>query len=279
MGWPNYDLIELEKVKKERRKLEIRNARLEGRDEERFIQKKEAEKLSQARQDGLTTGFIDTLIIGRDITPINEFEGIEYETKLAVHVSEEKNPHNYLYSVVSSFPDGNYIKNGPVLKKQAENFYYGKDTLVIMKQPKIPNSCLKYKENISQIGHVLKRKDFVVKNCSDEDVFKEIQRVILEGAQYVGRIFRDRARTDFLSEKSGRIYTLFFDVCDVFPVEKKQFVKKQLEVEYMGFIPNYSGGYTSSEAQIIEELLELTDIIAKITDTAYTRETKSDFLK
>jgi len=95
----------------------------------------------------------------------------------------------------------------------------------------------------------------------------------------MGRILRNRARTNFLSEKSGRIYTLFFDVCDVFPAERTQFVKKQLEVEYMGFIPDYSCGYISSEGQIIEELLELTDIISKITKTTYTTETKSDFLQ
>jgi len=142
----------------------------------------------------------------------------------------------------------------------------------------------------------------VERDCPEDIVMKEIQREILEGARYIGRIQRDRALTDFLSSKTGRIYTVIFDVCDVFPEGKEPFTNRQIEIEYMNYVSHISKTFKKdSEEQIGEELLEFADVIirsfegkdlekynkkrekkeffGKIESIKHTTERKFDFLK
>ena len=106
---------------------------------------------------------------------------------------------------------------------------------------------LKYKEDLEKLSigledeqFLLKRKERVERDCSEDRVMEEIQKEILEGARYIGRIQRDRARADFLSSKTGRIYLVVFDICNIFPLGKEPFTEKQIEIEYVGYIPHIS---------------------------------------
>ena len=261
--------------------------------------------LEHEKQGG--RGFIGTLKELFNIEALalpNEYHGIEYEAKLDVQVSKAEgndiSPEDYLEKILSSLPPNyNFLSNQDIEKRSSENFYYGKDdedSLVVMKNGSLSN--LKYKENLEQLSFGLKNEEFVLKRkekvdrgCSDEEVFKEIQRMILEGARYKGKIIRDRARTDLLSIKTGRVYLVLFDACNVFAEKKDSSVKYQIEAEYMGFIPNLSKKFIKgSEKQIAEDLLELTGSISevfvnktvdycKIKSVNYTKERKFDFLK
>ncbi len=230
----------------------------------------------------------------------NEFKGIEYETKYDLQVIErgqEPEPEEYLMKIIKKINiKSGFIKEDSILKRDSENFYYGKDDediLTVMK--KRDYNRLKYKESLTaeveKVKHMLKRKETVNRGCSNEDVFKEIQRVTLEGAEFKGRIQRNRARTDFISIKTGRFYTVVLDICDVFREEKEPTKKRQIEVEYIGYLSDsYKGFMIESEKQIALDLVNLSKVIQKkatglkvnkykIKSLKPTSERKYDFLK
>lgn len=254
------------------------------------------------RQD---CGFIGNLISisGIEGSPPNEFKGIEYEIKLDVQVSGEVRsefPQQYLDTLQKkmSVDSGFLSANVTSLARHSENYYFGKnsdDLLVVMRGGGM--TSLKYKGGLERLSVGLEDEEFVFKRgekidrgCSDEEVLKEVQRVTLEGGRYQGKIFRNRARTDFLSIPTGRLYTVIFDICEVFREGTESFKKRQIEAEYVGYIPDLFKGFREgSEKQIAEDLLKLAKAMqenfigakpgrTRIKDLQFTSERKYDFL-
>jgi len=225
-----------------------------------------------------------------------EFPEIEYETKLDVQISkrpnEETSPIRYLDHLLESLESNSQFlqgRAGSVLPRASENHYFereGRDVLVVMRGENQIN--LKYKEDLEKLSiglenewFILKRKERVERDCPESRVMAEVQREILQGGRYIGRIQRDRARADFLSSKTGRIYLVVFDICDIFPEKKEPFTKKQIEIEYVGYIPYLSTVFKKeSEEQIGEELLEFSDrIINSFEGREIRREKRYDSKK
>ncbi len=243
--------------------------------------------------------------IGED-NPPQEFKGIEYETKLDLQITKRREatkPPQDLSALLRALQkgmskDSNFLSEKYHFYRSSTNFYYGKgnkDMLVVMRGE--DRTSLKYKEDLENLSvgltgeeFIVKRKERVDRHCSEEDVIRETQEVILKGGRYQGRILRDRKRTDFVSISTGRIYTVVLDICEVFKEGQKPFKKRQIEAEYVGYIPNLFGGFRKrSEKQIAEDLLTLSHAIqksligikvkdTKIKDLQFTRERKYDFL-
>lgn len=250
--------------------------------------------------------FITTLLsfINRQKIP-KEYNDVEYETKINIIASQRgvKESGDYLRKILDCIPENpKFLPNNSLEDRLSENYYFSdrsENTLVVMRGLKsIIN--LKYKNDsfqkillgINNEEYVIKRQEKIERKCSTDKALKEIQRAILSGALYSGRIMRHRTRTDFLSVNTARTYTVVFDICEVSPEQNDSFKIMQLETEYTGYIPNLTKTFVyESERQIVTELLELTDLLnqaiskikeqKKITilDSNYTKETKFNFLK
>ncbi|MDD5192087.1 MAG: hypothetical protein PHH54_01335 [Candidatus Nanoarchaeia archaeon] len=232
-----------------------------------------------------------------------DFPGAEYEIKMRVNADFNSDNPDQFYFLDSirekiSISKGFLPDNLEAYRRPSENFYYGRgneDILVIMSG--IEGYILKKKgvlENIS-LGikndeFIFKRSEHLKRKCSQEDVFKAIQKVTLEGAEYKGKILRNRSRIDYLSTETGRLYEVVFDICDIIKPKNKPFKKTQIEAEYLGHVPDlFKKFQQGSERQITLELLALSDILmtvakkvethcGRIKSVVLTKERKYDFL-
>ena len=230
----------------------------------------------------------------------NKYLGIEYEIKLNIDMSKKihvDNPLEYIDQTVSLFTQEDFVfanKQNSLLR-QSTNYFYGngeKEGLVLMESPSL-GTQIKIKKDLGIVcigapeeKFIQKRKEYIDRSGIQEHIFLAIDKSYSEGERYVGSIFRNRGRRDFISAKKGILYEISFDIC-IFEKEKKKQIKRQMEIEYLGNLPKIP---KLAEEEMLNEMIRVVRIIKRrlegriinknlISRISFTNERKYDFLR
>jgi len=240
-------------------------------------------------------GFVSNLeeiSMGRKKEVPNDFKGIEYEVKLGIDLKEDTLVNNYLNfftaqgDVIFNVSGKYFLINDSIFVRSSANDYYGNDSdesLVVMRNG--DQRSLKTKGcgepvslGVADDQFVVKRKERVLRERSERDVARAVQDTILKSNRYRGQIDRDRRRVDFISLDNGRFYSMVCDVCNVYSEPKGNLVKRQLEVEYIGYLlEQFEGFERGSEIQMVSDLLSLGNLAKKVVCSKNSNVSSMDF--
>ncbi|MBU4086300.1 MAG: hypothetical protein KKB21_01845 [Nanoarchaeota archaeon] len=200
-----------------------------------------------------------------------EFPETEYEVKFDMQVSGNgKEPEIIAYLDAFDFPAS---KAARFLKDPANNVsigvnnFYGDgldERLVVIE--KAGNLYLKEKGHVVLIDAPVQFREAVIKRsekrwqASFEEATKRAEEVCREpGVSYRGKVRKEKGDVFIMDTSDGRIYS--FTITRAHLVKpgtiKETDVQRQLEIEYAGYIPGFSGFQKDSEQQIVQGMVDL----------------------
>ncbi len=247
-----------------------------------------------------TSGFIRYVLEKQDCNEApKEFPEIEYEVKFSIlPVSSKKNapePSLEEYLDAFEFPP---VANAHILKdrvntiSEGTNHFYGKgdeEQLVVIE--KMGKTYLKEKSQPLVLDTIVPYQDIVIKRTEKRyeaalpEVLQKTAAVAVAGGVYQGKIRKEKGDAFLLDTGDGRIYSFTLTRAHALNGE----IQRQLEIEYAGFIPGFSGFVKDSEEQIVAGMVNIAKYIAFfgrnvrlgkgwMMDVQLTHERKYDFV-
>lgn len=258
--------------------------------------------------DSKNSGFIKALaeVFGiADVTEIpKEFPNFEYEVKFDIQpTGEGKEPEITDFLNAFDFPatrTARFLKDPVNNSAVGINSFLGNDSderLVIIekaggiylkeKGPVVPlDTGVMYEEV------VIKREEKRWKSSMDEVIAKAREVCAEKGVSYKGKIRKEKGDAFILDTDDGRIYSFTVTRAHLTrPNEKEESeTQRQLEMEYAGYIPEFSSFRLDSEPQIVRGMVDLAKYVAVLygrapikngwsMNLAITGERKYDFVK
>ena len=230
-----------------------------------------------------TKGFIAKLAETIGIESVEnipkEFTEIEYEVKMNIEPrGNGKEPEVVQYLDAFDFPVGG---NTRFIKDPINNFAVGinhfvgdslDERLVVIE--KCGKQYLKEKGKVERVNVGVFYEEIVVKRTesrhesSMDEVLNRIGRETSQSdVKYRGKIRKEKGDVFILDTSDGRIYS--FTVTRSFLTKagesSESGVQRQLEIEYAGYIPGFSGFEKDSERQLVQGMVDL----AKYTFNMY----------
>lgn len=135
----------------------------------------------------------------------------------------------------------------------------------------IERTYVKKKGRVFDLGRVLKRKEETFGGSLDV-LFREVG-----AGKYVGALTEKEHWWKFLNESTGRICEVTHSSAYVADHPSLE-IAPQLEIEYKGFIPGFSG-FVEGEKEVVKDLEKLADELCDILKLKLSRKTKLDALK
>lgn len=217
-----------------------------------------------------------------DIADIpKEFPETEYEVKfdLQPHGTRTE-PDIAAYLDAFDFPAGSntrFIKDPVNNIAEGTNHFMGDDLdeklVVIEKAGKI---FLKEKGPVQPLRTNVPYQDVVIKRTENRyeatmaQVMEKISAAASQSAGYKGKIRKEKGDAFVLDTNDGRIYSFTITRAHLTkPGDNKESgVQRQLEIEYAGFIPGFSGFKENSEEQIVKGMVDLARYTYGMYDNA-----------
>ncbi len=209
-----------------------------------------------------------------------EFPETEYEVKFDVEPVEgnDSEPGIADYLNAFDFPavaTARFLKDPVNITATGVNNFYGnngEERLVVIE--KGGNLYLKEKGPAAPLETNVEFQEVVIKRtetrypASFSEVQEKIKEVTEEGAEYKGKIRKEKGDAFLLDTSDGRLYSMSFTRAHLIkPGEKNESgIQRQLELEYAGYIPKFPGFKLNSEEQIVEGMVDL----AKYTGVMYS---------
>lgn len=242
------------------------------------IKTENREKLTDAYksffQESGSSGFIAEMAkligISRVEQIPKEFPDIEYEVKFDIGFEGKSEPSIEGYLNAFDFPvarHARFLKDPVHSVATGINRFYGTSTderLVVI--TKGGETFLKEKSEILPVDTdipyqkiVIKRKEKRYEAELDEVINKINDVSSRQDVSYRGRIRKEKGDDFVLDTNDGRIFSFTITRAHLIPPgqEAETAVQRQLEIEYAGFLPGFSGFKENSEIQIIQGMVDL----------------------
>ncbi|MDP2925291.1 MAG: hypothetical protein Q8N99_02885 [Nanoarchaeota archaeon] len=237
-----------------------------------------------------SSGFIAELAklkgIGDAADIPKEFPEIEYEVKFDISVrGKGKEPEVVKYLDAFDFPPSNtarFLKDPMNTFAVGVNHFYGdsSDEMLVVIE-KAGGVFLKEKGLVTPVESdslyssiVMKRTEKRWKATLDEALQKVSELTKEKGIKYRGKIRKEKGDAFVLDTNDGRIYSFTITRAHlVLPGESNESsTQRQLELEYAGYIPGFSGHTKDSEKELVSGMVDL----AKYTYALYSHSPITD---
>ena len=272
----------------------------------KFVETKELSDLILAYKsffNGEKNGFFAELAKKSGISKVSEipkeFDGIEYEIKFNIEASGKgQEPSVEKYMDAFDFPIGanaRFLKDPVNAIATGTNHFFGNsldEKLVVIE--KGGKTYLKEKGKVVPVKTGIPYENIVIKRTEEryessvEGIIKKITEISSEdGVKYKGAIVKEKGDFFILDTNDGRIYSASLTRAKM---KDKNETQRQLEFEYAGYIPGFSGFQKDSEKQIVKGMIDLAKYTKILYDNApiangwlmkldVTSERKYDFVK
>ena len=241
------------------------------------LKKNSREKLTEAYKEYFAdnkSGFISEAATIQGISNIakipKEFTEFEYEMKFDIRIEGNGTEPSIIdYLNAFDFPvatHARFLKDPVNTNAVGINHFFGTDSeerLVIIEKEGLH---LKEKSEYLPLEVKVPYREIVSKRrerryqASLDDLVHKISAVNSEtGAIYRGKIRKEKGDIFILDANDGRIYGFTITRAHLmFPGQKEERrTQRQLEIEYAGYIPGFSGFAKNSEEQIVVGIVDL----------------------
>jgi len=251
---------------------------------QKFLKSGDVKDLVSAQKafsDDNGSGFIAEFAKIGGIADVNdipkEFPEIEYEVKFDVQVDGKgKEPKVAAYLDAFDFPavqTARFLKDPVNTFAIGVNHFYGNGDERLVVIEKGGNLYLKEKGPVLPLDVPVQYRDIVIKRTEERwqadfsEVSDKISEVCREGSEYKGRVRKEKGDAFILDTGDGRIYSFTITRAHLVRAgeSEESDIQRQLEVEYAGYLPGFSGFEEGSEEQIVRGMVGL----AKYTHTLY----------
>lgn len=201
----------------------------------------------------------------------NEFPEIEYEVKFDIGVAGKGNePSVVKYLDSFDFPPAKtarFLKDPVNCFAIGTNSFYGDsndERLVVIEKGE--GIYLKEKGLVEAIDSVVpyssivvKRKEVRWKSTLEEALDKVSSLCNEKGVEYRGRIRKEKGDAFILDSNDGRIYSFTVTRAHLTKpnMDKESGIQRQLELEYAGYLPGFSGFSNKNENQLLSGMVDL----------------------
>ncbi len=234
--------------------------------------------------------FIRYLLERKEIQAgINEFPGIEIESKLEVRLKTQnkKATQPTLAEVMDliEFPPAQgarFLKDACNNEALGQNHFYGTDEeerFVLIEKGK--KWYLKEKGVVEPYNYGLPGENFVLRRPETRVetnplmVAQTIVEKYSDGkTKYFGYLDKNKIEAFLVNSNSGRLYSLV--VSDALKEKKTQ--QMQLEVEYAGYIPGFKDFNEKDERSIVEDILYIDKVVVGLHNNSQINGYRVNFI-
>ncbi|MBW3015777.1 hypothetical protein KY330_05110 [Candidatus Woesearchaeota archaeon] len=254
----------------------------------KFKKTKSIEHLINAHKEYVSekgAGFFRELakLRGIDNDIPKEFPEIEYEVKFDIQLIEGsgKEPEIADYLNTFDFPAtkaARFIKDPVSNIATGTNSFIGRgleERLVVIE--KCGGLYLKEKGSILPVDVGVDYQDIIVKRTevrypvSAQEMIEKSSDILKEsGVELKGRIRKEKGDDFILDTNDGRLYSFTINRSHLTKAgqKKETAIQRQLELEYAGFIPGFSGFKKNSEKQIVQGMVDLARFVYNLYNNA-----------